>query len=128
MKIRCFDFQQEKETRRKGINASQLLVRKFYDIPGKFMNTPYVFYFCVVFLKNQNISRTFLQNTNPFSSLWAYENLFYHMQLVDVNNVFNVRLVRIHFYLKWIVFTGKISKDTNQSTLNRKIQGTTLGY
>ena len=37
-----FDFKQKKETRRKGINASQLAIKDFNDITGKQMNAPCV--------------------------------------------------------------------------------------
>ena len=46
-----------KETRRKGTIVSQLAIRKFSDITGKHMNTP-CFYFCMVFLENQNVSHS----------------------------------------------------------------------
>ena len=45
--------------KKQGKDTSQLAIRNFSDI-GKHMNTLCVFYFYVVFLKNQNISSTFL--------------------------------------------------------------------
>ena len=62
-----FDFAEKKETRRKGINTSQLAVRNFNDITRKHINIPCVFYFYVVFFKNQNISNIFLHKTNTSS-------------------------------------------------------------
>ena len=55
-----FDFKQKKNTRRNGINTSLLAITNFNEISENHMNTPCVFYFYVVFLKNQNISSTFL--------------------------------------------------------------------
>ena len=54
-KGRAFDFKKNKETRRKGTNASQLAIINFYDIMGKHMNTSCVFHFYMVFFKCQNI-------------------------------------------------------------------------
>ena len=55
-----FDFKQKKNTRRNWIYASQLAITNFNDISENHMNRPCVFYFYVAFLKNQNISSTFL--------------------------------------------------------------------
>ena len=44
---RFFNFKQKKETRRKGINMSQLEIRNFNDVTGKHLNTHYF-----LFLRN----------------------------------------------------------------------------
>ena len=40
-----FYFKLKKETRRKGVNVSQLAIRNFNDVSGKHMNTPCFFIF-----------------------------------------------------------------------------------
>ena len=43
IKRRFVDFKQKKETRRKGMHASQLAIRNLNDTTGKHFNTPCIF-------------------------------------------------------------------------------------
>ena len=79
LKRKFFDFNQKKETRRKGINASQLAMVNFSDITGKHMNAPCGWYFYVVFSKNENISSTLFAESKHFLlfSLWKHTFFLY---------------------------------------------------
>ena len=74
-----FDFKQKKNTRRNCIYASQLAITNFNDISENHMNRPCVFYFYVAFLKNQNISSTFLQKANTSSFYLACQRHAFFM-------------------------------------------------
>ena len=71
LKTRFVDFKQQEEPIREGINASQLAIKNFNYITGKHMNTPNVFYFYVIFLKNQDIPSSFLQKSKLFFLLFS---------------------------------------------------------
>ena len=87
------------------------------------MNAPCFFYFYVLFLKNQNISSTFLQRkTLPVIQL--LKTCVSPLKLINIKNVYNVCPVsKINCFQRKNLHT-----DTNQSTLNKMIKGTTLRY
>ena len=78
------------------------------------MNTPCVLYFYVVFFKNQNVSSTFLQQQKTLLPVIELVKIcLFPVEFFHVNNVFNAFNLwseRNDFYVKQIVFNGKIWK------------------
>ena len=116
-----------KETRRKAINASQSPIRTFNDITGKHMNSPsVVFIFPWFSLKTNTFQAHFCRKQTLSFDILLVKTFFFPALLINVNNIFNVFpmcSLRKHFYVKKIVFNGKICRhiSTNpHSTLHKK--------
>ena len=90
-----FDFAEKKETRRKGINTSQLAVRNFNDITRKHINIPCVFYFYVFSLKTKIFQTYFCIKQTLLPVIKLTKTCVFPVQ-----NVFNVCSVRNHFFVK----------------------------